>query len=331
MSRRLRLFSETALPFPAFFCICFFRPGYFILPGMARDIREKPVIDHQDVIDLNFIRPSARHVFRRHFRQGLRSHVMEVLAADDVAAEIRGVVENGVRMYPRARPRKMLRIFRSRFPDVRTAVEEISRVKIAEIHLTPLFIARSQEFLVTYRCNGRADILLCGLQEYVEGWVLDPWRPFIADAARERFESLRNDPADGRRAAPDAPCRTFLSSVAAFIANTRRMIRETGHIPDIAGVGNLIVQPSGNVKLVDINNIIRLSPGDAIQVDDKGYPAADKSVEALSILERSLTGKPADDGDDLYRRFLRPERMKKVAALDAAFHDAIRQQRTGCG
>ena len=46
---------------------------------MHIDIRDRPTIDHDDVIALNFIRSSPSCVFRRHFRQGLRSHIMEIL------------------------------------------------------------------------------------------------------------------------------------------------------------------------------------------------------------------------------------------------------------
>jgi hypothetical protein len=46
---------------------------------MTEDVREKASLNHEAVVGLNFIRDSAIFVFRRHYRQGLRSHIMEVL------------------------------------------------------------------------------------------------------------------------------------------------------------------------------------------------------------------------------------------------------------
>jgi len=46
---------------------------------MIEDVRDKPSLSEADVLALNFIRRPARYVFRRHYRVGLRSHIMEVL------------------------------------------------------------------------------------------------------------------------------------------------------------------------------------------------------------------------------------------------------------
>ncbi|EFK09225.1 conserved domain protein [delta proteobacterium NaphS2] len=41
----------------------------------------------------------------------------------------------------------------------------------------PEYMANSNEFLVDYRIHGQYETLLCGLQEYVEDEILDPWAP----------------------------------------------------------------------------------------------------------------------------------------------------------
>ena len=114
------------------------------------DIRDKPCLDHDDILKLNFIRNPGRYHFRRHYRAGLRSHLMEVLNPEDVAKEKSGVVVDGLRMFPRAIPLKMFRIFRRRFKGLSEAKEELRRVRIVESYLGPDHIARSSEFLVHY-------------------------------------------------------------------------------------------------------------------------------------------------------------------------------------
>jgi hypothetical protein len=98
------------------------------------------------------------------------------------------------------------------------------------------------------------------------------------------------------------------------------MIMEAEHVPDLAGVGNLILTRSGAIKLVDINNISRVTFDPKIRVDDRGYPVGDKSIEALCLLEKKLLGKPINKGDPIYKTFLDPERMKDVKAAEEAFY-----------
>ena len=69
---------------------------------MAEDIRDKSAIDHEDVVGLNFIQADGPYVFRRSYRNGLRSHVMAVLLAADVTVETKGMMADGVRWFPRA-------------------------------------------------------------------------------------------------------------------------------------------------------------------------------------------------------------------------------------
>jgi hypothetical protein len=98
------------------------------------------------------------------------------------------------------------------------------------------------------------------------------------------------------------------------------MILEARYVPDFAGVENLLITPAGDIKLVDINNISKVSFTADIRLDDKGYPVCDKSIEAVAMLEKELLGKPIDRTEKLYQIFLDPQRMKDVGALEDKFH-----------
>ena len=58
---------------------------------MVEDIRDRPRLEHLDIIELNFIRDPGDFLFRRHYRMGLRSHIMEVLKPADVTIEKNGI------------------------------------------------------------------------------------------------------------------------------------------------------------------------------------------------------------------------------------------------
>ena len=109
-------------------------------------------------------------------------------------------------------------------------------------------------------------------------------------------------------------------NVKIFIQSTKKMILEANYVPDFAGVENLILTPSGNIKLVDINNISKVSFESPISLDDKGYPVCDKSIEAISMLEQALFEKVFDKTEKIYRIFLDSQRMKEVKALEEKFH-----------
>lgn len=287
---------------------------------MSLDVRNKPSLSAEDVLGLNFIRKTVRYDFRRHYRQGLRSHIMEVLDPDDVARERNGVVSDGIKWFPRARPLKMLRIFRTRFASRGEAHAELRRVVIVATYLGSEGFARSNEFLVSYLCQGCHDILLCGLQEYVEGLNIEPWG--FLNAGRLADNLLR--PRLGSRGAPVVE-RSILvarirSSAELFADRIKKMIRETGYIPDLAGDGNLILTDAGDIKLVDINNISPVDFGSRIYVDDKGYPVCDKSVEALAEIEKNLASRTLDTTDPIYRAFLDSGRMLAVGSIERQFH-----------
>jgi hypothetical protein len=286
---------------------------------MPEDIRKKSAISHIDVVALNFVRSSTPYVFRRHFRQGLRSHIMEILDPSDVNLEQTGKVIDGVRWFPKAAPRRMFRIFRARLKTLENALSEIDRVKIVERFLAPGFMARSTECIVSYSGPEGRDLMLCGFQEYVAGEILNPWTILnSADLLPTLYESLHRE---NNQSASDR--EQWIAAVrqkgAHFIGKIKQMISEAGHIPDLAGAGNLIITVDGGIRLVDINNISRVAFNSTIALDEKGYPVCDKSVEALSLIEEKLLARPVDMSEPLYRLFLDPQRRMAVKVKEEWF------------
>jgi len=289
----------------------------------ADDIRKKANLSAGDVLRLNFIRSPASFVFRRHYRQGLRSHILELLRPIDVQREKEGVVSDGIKWYPRARPVKMLRIFRTRFPSRDAAYEELDRVTAIAAYLGPDLYARSNEFLVSYRVSKAVEILLCGLQEYIEGLNVDPWGYLNAERLADNLIRPRIARGTDARIDRQALIGTIRAGARAFIDAVKSMVHHTGLIPDLAGDGNLILTDSGIIKLVDINNISPLQFDHRIYVDEKHYPVCDKSVEALYELEMHLADRRSNASDPLYRWFLDPERRSEVRFLERKFHRAL--------
>ncbi|MCJ7594081.1 MAG: hypothetical protein MUO52_04825 [Desulfobacterales bacterium] len=286
----------------------------------VKDLRDKPELNHQDILGLNFINNRGGYIFRRHYRAGLRSHILEVLYPSDVKKEREGCVTDGVRWFPRARPLKMLRIFRTKFKSLKQAEEELKTVKIIGGYLAAAHVARSEEFLVDLLAHGKREPLLCGLQEYVEGEVLDPWRSGNDSHLIMLFERMTALEPGAPQSIAEEWVQGVRKKAGDFIERLKKMIFEANHVPDLAGTGNLILTPSGHIKLVDINNISRVSFDSTILIDDRGYPVCDKSVEALSVLEHELAKREADPGDLIYRTFLDRQRMKEVKALEQQFH-----------
>jgi len=291
---------------------------------MTEDIRDKPSAGPDDIRALNFIRAEIPFVLRRHFRQGLRSHVLEVLDPKDVQAEKSGLLQDGVLRFPRARPLKMFRVFRTRFDSLKHALLEIETVKVLGRYLAPQYVARSDEFLVHYVFKGARDLLLCGLQDHVEGEVLDPWSPVKENLLEDLWRRITDHGPAGERSTRIPGIESFREHIAAFLTCVKRMIMEAGSIPDLAGVSNLILTASGAVKLVDINNISPVSLSPHIPVDDKGYPICDKSVQALALLEQKLLGRAPGRDDPIYRVFLDPDRVRDVKAMEDSFHKGNR-------
>jgi len=293
---------------------------------MQEDVRDKLYMNQEDVLKLNFIREPGAYIYRRHYRQGLRSHILEVLSKKDVENEKNGVIIDGAKWYPRAEPLKMLRIFRTRFKNLQEAEEEIARVKTIESYLGPENFAKSDEFLVDYELAGKRELILCGLQEFIQGAILDPWdrlddSHLISILRRISFETFEEAESLG-----DSWVREVREKSETFIGKIKKMILEAEHVPDLAGIGNLLLTPSGEIKLVDINNISRVSFESSIRIDDIGYPVCDKSIESLSLLEQGLLQRPLQQDDIIYKTYLEPGRMEEVKALEKEFLRAMEQE-----
>jgi hypothetical protein len=286
---------------------------------MPEDIRDKPYITHDDVVGLNFVNPSLPYIFRRHYRQGLRSHVMEILHPKDLELETAGTLIDGHRRFPKAIPHKIFRLFRSRLKMPHKALTEIKRVKIVEKYLASEYLARSNEFIVDYLGPNGNELMLCGLQEYVPGQIVDPWS-FLNG---EQFLSALYDDLGATAGRSDTSRRRWNEharhQASRFVSKIKQMIHETAYIPDLAGLGNMIMTASGQIKLVDINNISRVYFDTTVRLDDRGYPVCDKSIEALAMLERKIVEHPIDSNDTIYRTFLIAQRMKEVAALERQY------------
>jgi hypothetical protein len=282
-----------------------------------QDIRDRPFLSGSEVTGLNFIRgsASAQYQFRKHYREGLRSHIFEVLTVADVLKETKGEIINNTRWYPRARPKRMLRILRNRFDNLNAVLKEIDKYNLVLKFLGPRLIARSDEFIVDYTRAGTNSIVLCGLQEYIIGEIIDPWNLCGKDPLSTLFRQMPFRTSSSQRL-----IEKTRKNIRLFVKRTKQLIEDTGYIPDLAGFGNLIITPDGDLKLVDINNIIAIHFDEIIRIDDKDYPACDKSVEVLSILEQKILHRNISDNDPLYGFFLSRERKKKVSDLEKAFY-----------
>ena len=286
----------------------------------AADIRDRGTIIHEDVLSLNFIRKPSPYYFRGHFREGLRSRIIQLLDPRDVRAETRGLMHEGIRHYPLARPLRMLRIFRKPISSLGDITDEIVNYQIIQEHLPAAFFASSSEFLVDYQKPDKREIVLCGLQEFVDGESLDPWNPGILKSAQSYYRTrVPHDHVDQERYAA-RKISILQQHTRVFIKHLKKMARSARRLPDLAGVGNILFTSTATIHLVDINNISRISSSDAIPIDDKGYPACDKSIEALSLIEKGVLGHPINMQEDLYRFFLNPERMQRVRDIEKEFH-----------
>lgn len=291
---------------------------------MQEDIRDIGSLKHDDILDLNFIRSPGGYFYRRHYRTGLRSHILQVLKREDWEQEERGIIRDKLIWFPRARPLKMLRLFRTRFKSLNEAEEELRRVKVIGTYLAPDHLAGSEEFLVSYRIDGRWELLLCGLQEFVEGETLDPWGCFKDNHLAFLFSHPGPEKHEKADVDADRWIRIVRKKAEHFIGKLKEMILETHHVPDLAGIGNLLLTRSGDIKLVDINNISSVSFGNTIQLDDRRYPVCDKSIEALARLEQGFLDRPIHKESPIYKTFLEPQRMNEVRAIEEAFHQAMR-------
>jgi hypothetical protein len=287
---------------------------------MQDDPRDKPRLTEEDLLNLNFIRRDPSFIFRRHHRSGLRSHLFQVLDPMGVQKERDGVLVDGLRTFPRAKPIKMLRIFRTRFKNRHEAEEEVKRVKSIETFLAPHHLARSNEFLVDLIVGWTMEPILCGLQEYVTGESIDPWSALDKSHLASLLTRISPPGIALSDCKMEAWIRTVREKALDLIHRLKKLIAETDYVPDLAGSGNLLLTLTGHIKLVDINNISRVSFDSAIPLDDRGYPVCDKSIEALYLLEEKLLLKPIDRSQAVYSYFLDPTRMERVRELEREFH-----------
>ena len=290
----------------------------------AIDIRDNQDIDHADIMALNFIRPNATVHFRRHYRHGLRSHIMEILNAQDRRLENEGRMEDGVRVFPRAQPRKMLRLFRRQFNTPEQAIEEIRRLQILDRYLSTDFYAPSDEFIVDYQGPEGFSLMLCGLQEYIPGEDLDPWHHDPSNQLLEICRRLQSEHSDAAHLSLQDLSTRIRRQANRFIGRIKKMALEAHYLPDLAGIGNILVTATGQIKLVDINNISRLWFDHHIRVDDKGYPVCDKSIEALALLEEHITEKVDIKHDPVYQHFFDHQRMQEVKRLEQIFNRSLK-------
>lgn len=136
---------------------------------------------------------------------------------------------------------------------------------------------------------------------------------------------------------------TSCKSLERFIRDVRDMVDSVGILPDLAGKGNLVLDSSGRVKLIDINNFRRLVSDDEMEkalpqdldldeyilgrkdfrailpsdfLDDLGNPVGDLSLFALETLEMRGLGRNPNDlfKDDFYKP-LHNERRRLALAL----------------
>ncbi len=282
------------------------------------NIRNKKNLTENDIRALNFINASSLYRFRKYYRSGLRSHIFEVLLADQLEQEITGTIENGIRVFPRALPQKMFRIFRNQFSNLDEIFNEIKKYNLLLSILGPEFIAISEEFIVDYTDTENSRILLCGLQEYINGEILDPWKIFD-DTYLDQLYSFFTK--------PDNTLKSFVSTarknIDIFTKKIRELVTKHNYIPDLAGIGNLLVTPTGQLKLVDINNIVGVHFKDSIPLDDKGYPSCDVSIQVLFMLETKLLGKTVSPEDTLFQFFHTTDRMNRVKTLEKKFYTSL--------
>ena len=285
--------------------------------GVSTDIRDQSHLPGEALATLNFLQTPDQYIFRKYYRFGLRSHIFEILLKKDVIKAQRGEMIDGIRCFPRALPIRMLRILRNRFNTIDQVFKEIKKYKILYRYLGPDLIACSEEFIVDYTGTGVHQMVLCGLQEFVQGEILDPWKIYTENYLNDMYRFLSSE-----KAISDASLKAR-EQIKKFVGGIHCMIRESGFIPDLAGTGNLILTPGGGIKLVDINNIVPLSFEDQIPIDDKGYPACDISVEVLSIIEHKLLGCAETKKDPIYRHFLNDRRRENVKVLEKQFYKSF--------
>jgi hypothetical protein len=149
----------------------------------------------------------------------------------------------------------------------------------------------------------------------VEGEILDPWGPITITHLTGLLVRMNQRSQERLQSSPEFQIQRVRTQTEKFIEDVKKMILEAGHVPDLAGVGNILLTPSGSVRLVDINNVSKVNFDSSIKVDDRGYPVCDTSIKALALLEQKILDRPVNMKETIYRTFLDTQRMKKVRIL----------------
>lgn len=276
------------------------------------DIRDIKHATPEEITDLNFLHLTDQYVLRRHNYQGLRSHVFQILKTDDVRKANEGVIKEGIKKYPQATPLNILRIMRKKFKSLDDVLAEIRKYKLIEKYFDADSYAKSQEIVVDYNHGGKNKVMLIGIQDYVEGFRLNPWSTIIGLHIVDflKISGIKNI---------DETVSQIRKNVADFVQLLKDFILKTRHIPDLAGIGNIMLKRDGTIVLVDINNISEVSFSDHIYVDDFGYPIVDRSIEAIFCLDKFSMPDEYDRNCFLYQEFLSNRRCKKVDAIEKDF------------
>ncbi|MBT3408936.1 hypothetical protein HN415_09755 [Candidatus Woesearchaeota archaeon] len=269
---------------------------------MEENIRIKKFLDNSDIVNLNFINSDSPYVFRRHIYHGLRSHIFQMVKKTDVEYETKGKMIDGIKFFPNSKPVGLLRIYRAAFSSYNEIKKESNKIKLLEKYLSEENMAKSQEFVVNYKCNGNYEILLCGVQRYVDGNNIDPWSDNYYDISKEKGKI--------------------------FILKIKNLIYNESLIPDLSGYRNILKDSDNNFVLVDINNVLKVNVNSEIHLDSTGYPSVDKSVEALSLLEEKIVGKK-NNFEFIYNYFLRKDRMNEVNSIEKLWKLNYEKQQDG--
>ncbi|MGD8835369.1 MAG: hypothetical protein PVJ19_10530, partial [Desulfobacteraceae bacterium] len=153
-----------------------------------------------------------------------------------------------------------------------------------------------------------------------QGEIIDPWSLLNGGAFVAALYDRLQGSVDTLEIGQDRWVALVRKKAATFIQRIKEMIAKDGYIPDLAGRGNLVAAPSGEIKLVDINNISRVDFDSGIPLDDRGYPVCDKSIEALYLIEEKMAGRAADRKEALYQIFFNPQRRRAVKRHEEDFY-----------
>lgn len=236
--------------------------------------------------------------------QGTRSCIVMLFDRDEYTRQREGVVIDNKKQYPKAHPKQVLRILRNgaektdhlqpMLDDYHFLVENFVGDGEDQLAQSNELIVELNDKDISLLCQ-RTEILsppdhkhfLVGLQQYIHGDTLDPWRQIAISKLKECAKvspvnlgvHLRLD-ADG--------ISKLESSFRLMRTRIHTCLREHKKIPDL-GIGNTIMEPSGSLTIIDINNLIRAPENLAeIPTDENGYPAFHGSIDSLLQIDRIL-------------------------------------------